>query len=164
MEFPITSNAANVTATVELLCAARAAGVRRVVYAASSSAYGDRTAPGAKGRDRVIVKSEAMPPRPLSPYAVSKLAGEYYAQVFHDVYGVDRAIVVTQDYHLRRMLFSCDAAGIDVVGVGVSATSATPKDWVVWHLRELPASWKGFVDAAVRRPPATAATAVAPTG
>ena len=82
----------------------------------------------------------------------------------HDVYGVDRAIVVTQDYHLRRMLFSCDAAGIDVVGVGVSATSATPKDWVVWHLRELPASWKGFVDAAVRRPPATAATAVAPTG
>jgi nucleoside-diphosphate-sugar epimerase len=91
VEFPITSNAANVTATVELLCAARAAGVRRIVYAASSSAYGDRFAAGsARGqRDRVLVKRETMPPRPLSPYAVSKLAGEYYTQVFHDVYGVE---------------------------------------------------------------------------
>ena len=78
----------------------------------------------------------------------------------HTVYGVDRAIVVSQDYHVRRMLFSCQAAGIDVVGVGVAATSATPKDWVVWHLRELPASWKAFLDASVRRPPATAATIV----
>jgi nucleoside-diphosphate-sugar epimerase len=91
VEFPITSNAANVTATVELLCAARAAGVRRIIYAASSSAYGDRFAAGsARGqRDRVLVKRESMPPRPLSPYAVSKLAGEYYTQVFHDVYGVE---------------------------------------------------------------------------
>ncbi len=78
----------------------------------------------------------------------------------HQVFGVDSAIVVTQDYHVRRMLFSCDAAGIDVVGVGVASTSATPKDWVVWHLRELPASWKAFLDAAVRRPPATAPTLV----
>ena len=91
VEFPITSNAANVTATVELLCAARAAGVRRIIYAASSSAYGDRFATGSpRGqRDRVLVKRESMPPRPLSPYAVSKLAGEYYTQVFHDVYGVE---------------------------------------------------------------------------
>ena len=91
VEFPITSNAANVTATVELLCAARAAGVRRIIYAASSSAYGDRFAAGSpRGqRDRVLVKRESMPPRPLSPYAVSKLAGEYYTQVFHDVYGVE---------------------------------------------------------------------------
>jgi UDP-glucose 4-epimerase len=89
VEFPISSNAANVTGTLELLCAARAAGVRRIVYAASSSAYGDRFEPGAGGRDRVIVKRETMPPRPLSPYAVSKLAGEYYTQVFHDVYGVE---------------------------------------------------------------------------
>jgi UDP-N-acetylglucosamine/UDP-N-acetyl-alpha-D-glucosaminouronate 4-epimerase len=91
VEFPITSNAANVTATVELLCAARAAGVRRIIYAASSSAYGDRFAAGSPRdqRDRVLVKRESMPPRPLSPYAVSKLAGEYYTQVFHDVYGVE---------------------------------------------------------------------------
>jgi nucleoside-diphosphate-sugar epimerase len=90
VEFPITSNAANVTATVELLSAARAAGIRRIIYAASSSAYGERsdgTSPG--GRDRVVVKRESMAPRPLSPYAVSKLAGEYYTQVFHDVYGVE---------------------------------------------------------------------------
>lgn len=78
----------------------------------------------------------------------------------HDVYGVDSAVVVTQDYHVRRMLFSCQAAGIDVVGIGVAATSATAKDWVTWHLRELPASWKAFLDAAVRRPPATAGTMV----
>jgi nucleoside-diphosphate-sugar epimerase len=89
VEFPITSNTANVTATLELLCAARAAGVRRIIYAASSSAYGDRFPAGAKNRDRVIVKRETMPPRPLSPYAVSKLAGEYYTQVFHDVYGME---------------------------------------------------------------------------
>lgn len=72
----------------------------------------------------------------------------------HDVYGIDRAIVVTQDYHLRRMLFSCEAAGIDAEGVGVSATSVTPAQAVVWRLREIPASWKAFVDGAVRRPPA----------
>ena len=90
VEFPITSNAANVTATLELLCAARAAGVRRIVYAASSSAYGDRFATRRRGDATAsIVKRETMPPRPLSPYAVSKLAGEYYTQVFHDVYGVE---------------------------------------------------------------------------
>jgi UDP-N-acetylglucosamine/UDP-N-acetyl-alpha-D-glucosaminouronate 4-epimerase len=89
VEFPISSNAANVTGTLELLCAARAAGVRRIVYAASSSAYGDRSSSGGSSRQRVLVKRETMPPRPLSPYAVSKLAGEYYTQVFHDVYGVE---------------------------------------------------------------------------
>lgn len=71
----------------------------------------------------------------------------------HTLYGVDRAIVVTQDYHVRRMLFSCQAAGIDVVGVGVSAASVTPAQAVLWRLREIPASWKAFLDAAVRRPP-----------
>ncbi|OJV81355.1 MAG: hypothetical protein BGO37_16975 [Cellulomonas sp. 73-92] len=71
----------------------------------------------------------------------------------HTVYGVDRAIVVSQDYHVRRMLFSCQAAGIDAVGVGVSATSVTPTQAVVWRLREVPASWKAFLDAALRRPP-----------
>lgn len=91
VEFPITSNAANVTATLALLCAARAADVRRVVYAASSSAYGDPLAGRAarSAPERVVVKREAMSPRPLSPYAVSKLAAEYYTQVFHDVYGLE---------------------------------------------------------------------------
>ena len=86
VEFPITSNAANVTATIELLCAARAAGVRRIVYAASSSAYGDRFSAGRSSRERALVKRETMPPHPLSPYAVSKLAGEYLAHSYFDEY------------------------------------------------------------------------------
>ncbi len=87
VEFPITSNAANVTATLGLLSAAHAAGVRRIVYSASSSAYGDP--PSTQGPDRVVIKKETMQPRPMSPYAVSKLAAEYYTQVYHDVYKVE---------------------------------------------------------------------------
>src|SRR5262245_27601345 len=92
VEFPISSNAANVTATLAILCAARAAGIRRFIYAASSSAYGDFVRPPKSRRPRhekVVVKHEKMQPRPLSPYAVSKLAAEYYTQVFHDVYGLE---------------------------------------------------------------------------
>ncbi|MGH7818994.1 MAG: NAD-dependent epimerase/dehydratase family protein, partial [Candidatus Binatia bacterium] len=85
VEFPITSNAANVGATLALLSAARAAGVRRVVYAASSSAYGNV----GPARGRPVAKREDMQPRPLSPYAVSKLAAEYYTRVFHEVYGME---------------------------------------------------------------------------
>ena len=66
-------------ATFTLLLAARDAGVKRFVYAASSAAYGDApTSP----------KVETMPPRPLSPYAVAKLAGEYYCSVFYNVFGL----------------------------------------------------------------------------
>src|SRR2546421_7840469 len=66
VEFPITSNAANVTATLALLCAARAAGIRRLIYAASSSAYGDafrQPSSPRQRRDRVVVKRESMPSR-----------------------------------------------------------------------------------------------------
>lgn len=79
----------------------------------------------------------------------------------HQVYGVDRAVVVTQDYHVRRMAFSCAAAGIDVVGVGVSSASVTREQAVVWRLRELPASWKAAWDALTHRRP-TAGTTAAP--
>ena len=65
----------------------------------------------------------------------------------HDLFDVTRAVVVTQDYHVRRALFSCQAAGIDVVGIGVSATSVTPAQAFVWHLREVPASVKAAWDA-----------------
>jgi nucleoside-diphosphate-sugar epimerase len=66
-------------ATFTLLLAARDAGVKRFVYAASSAAYGDTpTSP----------KVETMPPQPLSPYAVAKLAGEYYCSVFYNVFGL----------------------------------------------------------------------------
>ena len=70
----------------------------------------------------------------------------------HDVFGVDRAVVVTQDYHLRRALFSCGAAGIDVAGVGVSARSVQPSQAALWRLREAPASWRAAWDALTGRP------------
>jgi UDP-glucose 4-epimerase len=77
---PIASNTACVDATVNLLAAARTAGVRRVVYAASSSAYGDTP---------TLPKHEKMLPDPISPYAVAKLAGEYYMRSFARVYGME---------------------------------------------------------------------------
>jgi nucleoside-diphosphate-sugar epimerase len=81
IEDPITSNKANVTGTLNLLVAARDAGVRRVVYASSSSVYGDQAV------DRA--KVETMLPMPISPYAVDKLSGEHYCQVFHAAYGLE---------------------------------------------------------------------------
>jgi UDP-glucose 4-epimerase len=77
---PIASNVACVDATVNLLWAAKEAGVRRVVYAASSSAYGDTP---------TLPKHEAMLPNPISPYAVAKLTGEYYMRSFARVYGLE---------------------------------------------------------------------------
>ena len=77
---PATCNDSNVTGTVNLLVAARDAGVGRVVYAASSSAYGN--APS-------LPKNEGMVPCPISPYAVSKLAGEHYMRSFFDCYGLE---------------------------------------------------------------------------
>jgi nucleoside-diphosphate-sugar epimerase len=77
---PVASNDANVNATVKLLDAARNGGVKRVVYAGSSSAYGNSLS---------LPKKEDMLPAPLSPYAVSKLAGELYMSVFHRVYGLE---------------------------------------------------------------------------
>ncbi len=76
---PVASNAANVTGTLNVLVAARDAGVKRVVYSSSSSVYGDSP---------TLPKHEEMPTNPLSPYAVSKLAGENYCVAFHRVYGL----------------------------------------------------------------------------
>lgn len=77
---PWTSHRVNVDGTLNVLLAAREAKVKRVIYAASSSAYGDSP---------TLPKHEAMPPKPISPYAVGKLAGELYAQVFTLVYGLE---------------------------------------------------------------------------
>lgn len=76
---PITSNEVNTVGTLNMLQAARDAGVQRMVYASSSSVYGDNPE---------LPKHEDMTPRPLSPYAVSKLAGENYCRVFSRIYGV----------------------------------------------------------------------------
>jgi nucleoside-diphosphate-sugar epimerase len=77
---PVTSNRANVDATLQVLVAARAAAVKRVVYAASSSAYGDTP---------TLPKREDMPTNPLSPYALQKLVGEQYMQLFTSLYGLE---------------------------------------------------------------------------
>ncbi|MDQ3685066.1 MAG: SDR family oxidoreductase [Acidobacteriota bacterium] len=80
VENPRETHEACVNATFALLLAARDAGVRRLVYAASSSAYGDQPQ---------LPKIESMRPDPLSPYAVAKLVGEYYCQVFTRAYGLE---------------------------------------------------------------------------
>jgi nucleoside-diphosphate-sugar epimerase len=77
---PITSNEVNVKGTLNVLVAARDAGVQRLVYAASSSAYGDT---------EVLPKREDMPAKPLSPYAIQKWVGEHYCKVFTSLYGLD---------------------------------------------------------------------------
>ncbi len=78
---PLASHEANVTGTLNVLIAAREARVRRVVFASSSSVYGDQN-PAAP-------KDETMPPRPISPYGVAKLAAEHYCRVFYAVYGLE---------------------------------------------------------------------------
>lgn len=77
---PQTTHEANITGTLNVLLAARDAGVRRLVYASSSSVYGETTE---------LPKHEAITPQPLSPYALSKLAGEHYIKVFKHVYGFE---------------------------------------------------------------------------
>lgn len=84
VERPLDTNAACVTGTVNLLEQARRAGVRRVVNAASSSAYGDQP---------FSSKREVDLPDPRSPYAAAKLAGEYYCQAFYHTYGLDTVCI-----------------------------------------------------------------------
>jgi nucleoside-diphosphate-sugar epimerase len=81
---PLTSHRANVEATLQVLLAARDAGVKRVVYAGSSSAYGDTP---------VLPKREDMRPHPLSPYALQKLFSEQYCQLFSKLYGLETVTI-----------------------------------------------------------------------
>jgi UDP-glucose 4-epimerase len=80
IEEPVPSHEVNIDGTFHVLRACVDGGVRRVVYAASSSAYGETD---------VLPKVETMAPHPVSPYALQKLVGEYYATVFHTSYGLD---------------------------------------------------------------------------
>ena len=84
VEDPITSNRANIDATLNVLVAARDAGVKRVVYAGSSSAYGNTP---------TLPKHEDMPANPLSPYALQKLVGEQYMQMFTSLYGLETVTI-----------------------------------------------------------------------
>jgi nucleoside-diphosphate-sugar epimerase len=76
---PLRSNTQNLDATLQLLIVARDAGVKRFMFASSSAIYGDTDAPA---------KHEALPPNPLSPYALQKYAAEKYGQLFHQLYGL----------------------------------------------------------------------------
>ena len=80
LQDPAATHAANATGTLNVLLAAREAGVQRVVYASSSSVYGNTAE---------LPKREGMAPRPVSPYAVSKLAGEYYCRSFTASFGLE---------------------------------------------------------------------------
>jgi UDP-glucose 4-epimerase len=79
IERPLESHLVNVVGTLNVLLAARAAGVRRVVYSGSSSVYGEQPR---------LPLSESMTPNPLSPYALQKLTGEEYVRMFHRLYGL----------------------------------------------------------------------------
>ena len=81
---PITTNEVNAGGTLNILDAAKESGVKRIVYASSSSVYGDSDE---------LPKHEKMIPNPLSPYAVSKLAGENYCNVFSKLYGLETVIL-----------------------------------------------------------------------
>jgi nucleoside-diphosphate-sugar epimerase len=84
VEDPLTSNRANIDASLNILVAARDAGVRRLVYAGSSSAYGN---------SEVLPKVETMPTAPLSPYALQKLVAEQYCQMFTSLYGLETVTI-----------------------------------------------------------------------
>jgi nucleoside-diphosphate-sugar epimerase len=81
---PITSNRANIDASLNILVASRDAGVKRVVYAGSSSAYGNTP---------TLPKVETMPTAPLSPYALQKLVAEQYCQMFTELYGLETVTI-----------------------------------------------------------------------
>jgi nucleoside-diphosphate-sugar epimerase len=84
VEDPVTSNRANIDASLNVLVAARDAGVKRVVYAGSSSAYGNTP---------TLPKVETMPTAPLSPYALQKLVAEQYCQMFTQLYGLETVTI-----------------------------------------------------------------------
>ena len=84
VEDPLTSNRANIDASVNILVAARDANVKRLVYAGSSSAYGN---------SEVLPKVETMPAAPLSPYALQKLVAEQYCQMFTTLYGFETVTI-----------------------------------------------------------------------
>ena len=80
VEDPLTSNRVNVEGTLNILLAAKEAGVKRMIYASSCAIYGD---------DPALPKREEMTPKPLSPYALQKYIGERYCRLFSQLYGLE---------------------------------------------------------------------------
>ncbi|MGH7878613.1 MAG: NAD-dependent epimerase/dehydratase family protein, partial [Candidatus Binataceae bacterium] len=103
---PLEAHLTNVVGTLNVLMAARAAGVRRVVYSGSSAVYGDQPA---------IPLRESMPPNPLNPYALQKLTGEQYARMFHRLYGIETLTLRYFNVYGPRMATA--GAYVTVIGV-----------------------------------------------
>lgn len=110
VEDPLTSNSVNVDGTLNVLLAARDAGAKRVVFSASSAAYGDHPA---------LPRVESQEPRPLSPYALTKLAGEYYCKIFTQVYGLET--VSLRYFNIFGPRQSPDSAYSGVLSLFISA-------------------------------------------
>ncbi|HEY1173792.1 MAG TPA: SDR family oxidoreductase [Verrucomicrobiae bacterium] len=100
---PIESNFFNVDGTLRMLLAARDAGVKRFLFASSSSIYGDVDAPK---------KYEGLPPNPLSPYALQKYAGEKYCQLFHRLYGLPTVALRYFNVYGPRQAFDSPYSGV----------------------------------------------------
>ncbi|MBI2099149.1 NAD-dependent epimerase/dehydratase family protein [Candidatus Uhrbacteria bacterium] len=106
IEAPQETHQANVVGTLNVLVAARDAAVKRVVYSASSSAYGNQPK---------LPVTEDLPPSPLNPYALQKLTGEYYAKLFYDLYGLETVSLRYFNVYGPRM--ASDGAYATVIGV-----------------------------------------------
>ncbi len=100
---PLESNAHNLEGTLNLLVAARDAGVRRFLFASSSAIYGD---------DDAALKHEGLPPNPLSPYALQKYAGEKYSQIFHSLYGLETVSLRYFNVFGPRQAFDSPYSGV----------------------------------------------------
>jgi nucleoside-diphosphate-sugar epimerase len=123
---PITSNRSNIDATLNILVAARDAGVKRLVYAGSSSAYGDQP---------TLPKREDMPTKPLSPYALQKLVGEQYLALFSKLYGLDT--VTTRYFNVFGPRQDPSSPYSGVISLFPSSTAtvnrrATSRMWRTW--------------------------------
>ena len=117
VENPRQTHIASVESTFSLLLAAKENKVRRVIYAASSSAYGDQPS---------LPKIENMLPEPLSPYAVAKLVGEYYCQVFNRVYGLETLSLRYFNVFGPRQDPSSQYSGVISRFIGALLTGETP--------------------------------------
>jgi UDP-glucose 4-epimerase len=113
VEDPVTSNRANIDAALNVLVAARDAGVKRVVYAGSSSAYGNQP---------TLPKVETMPTAPLSPYALQKLVTEQYCQLFSQLYGLET--VTTRYFNVFGPRQDPSSPYSGVISLFISAMSA----------------------------------------
>ncbi len=117
---PITSNRANIDATLNVLVAARDAGVTRVVYAGSSSAYGNTP---------TLPKHEAMPTNPLSPYALQKLVGEQYMQMFTRLYGLETVTIRYFNVFGPRQDPSSPYSGVISLFISALVDGKAPNIW-----------------------------------